>query len=48
MEATIEYGLTEGQKISTKLGFVPLPESVVEKVAAAADTISPDYDITVK
>ena len=48
MEATIEYGLTEGQKISTKLGFVPLPESVVEKVAAAAATISPDYDITVK
>ncbi|MEA5595312.1 phosphate ABC transporter substrate-binding protein PstS [Rivularia sp. UHCC 0363] len=48
MEAMIEYGLTEGQKVSTELGYVPLPQNVVEKVAAAADEITPDYKIAVK
>ena len=48
MEAMIEYGLTEGQKVSSELGYVPLPANVVEKVAAAADTLSPDYNIKVK
>ena len=47
MEAMIEYGLTEGQKVSKELGYVPLPENVVQKVAAAADAISPDYQIAV-
>lgn len=47
VEAMIEYGLTEGQKNSAELGYVPLPKSVVEKVASAADQISPDYKITV-
>jgi len=47
MEAMIEYGLTEGQKISPELGYVPLPKKVVEKVAAAAQSISPDYKIDV-
>ena len=47
MEAMIEYGLTEGQKVSKELGYVPLPENVVQKVAAAADAISPDYKIAV-
>ncbi|MEC4813563.1 MAG: phosphate ABC transporter substrate-binding protein PstS [Scytonema sp. PMC 1069.18] len=47
MEAMIEYGLTEGQKIAPELGYVPLPPSVVQKVAAAADKISPDYNIAV-
>jgi phosphate transport system substrate-binding protein len=47
IEAMIEYGLTEGQKISGELGYVPLPQTVVEKVAAAADQISPDYKINV-
>jgi phosphate transport system substrate-binding protein len=45
MEAMIEYGLTEGQKIAPELGYVPLPKNVVEQVAAAADQISPDYKI---
>lgn len=45
MEAMIEYGLTEGQKISAELGYVPLPKNVVQQVAAAADQISPDYKI---
>lgn len=48
MEAMIQYGLTEGQKQSAALGYVPLPATVVEKVAAAADAISPDFQISVK
>jgi phosphate transport system substrate-binding protein len=47
IEAMIEYGLTEGQKVATELGYVPLPANVVQKVAAAADQISPDYKIAV-
>jgi phosphate transport system substrate-binding protein len=45
VEAMIEYGLTEGQKIATQLGYVPLPASVVQKVTTAADAISADYKI---
>ncbi|MGF1491586.1 MAG: phosphate ABC transporter substrate-binding protein PstS [Microcoleaceae cyanobacterium] len=48
LEATIEYGLTEGQAVSKELGYIPLPQNVVEKVAEKADQISPDYEITVK
>ncbi|BAZ30060.1 phosphate ABC transporter periplasmic phosphate-binding protein [Cylindrospermum sp. NIES-4074] len=47
VEATIEYALTDGQKISKELGYVPLPANVITKVAAAADQISPDYKIAV-
>ncbi|HEY9851246.1 MAG TPA: phosphate ABC transporter substrate-binding protein PstS [Leptolyngbyaceae cyanobacterium] len=47
IEAMIEYGLTEGQKNSAELGYVPLPASVAQKVAAVADQISPDYKIAV-
>ncbi|MBD2497143.1 phosphate ABC transporter substrate-binding protein PstS [Nostoc sp. FACHB-280] len=47
VEAMIEYGLTEGQKLAPELGYVPLPQPVVQKVAAAADQISPDYKIAV-
>lgn len=47
IEAMIEYGLTEGQKASVELGYVPLPKTVREKVAAAADQISPDYKIDI-
>lgn len=47
LEAVIEYGLTEGQKVSSEIGYVPLPSNVVEKVGAAAQTISPDYKIEV-
>lgn len=47
MEAAIEYVLTEGQKISGELGYIPLPQPVVAKVAAAADQISADYQISV-
>lgn len=47
MEAAIEYALTDGQKLSDELGYIPLPANVVTKVAAAADQISPDYKIAV-
>ena len=47
VETMIEYGLTEGQKATLELGYVPLPQNVIEKVAAAADVISPDYQIDV-
>lgn len=47
VEAMIQYGLTEGQKVAPQLGYIPLPANVVEKVAAVADTISPDYTIKV-
>ena len=47
MEATIEYALTDGQKVASELGYVPLPANVVAKVAAVADQISPDYKISV-
>lgn len=48
MEKMIEYGLTKGQQMSGSLGYVPLPPAVVTKVAAAADQISPDYQIKVE
>ena len=47
VEEVIEYGLTEGQKISTELGYIPLPQNVREKVAQVANQISPDYEINV-
>ncbi len=47
MEVMIEYGLTTGQQQSSALGYIPMPASVVEKVAAVADQISPDYQIKV-
>lgn len=48
MEVMIEYGLNEGQEVAPTLGYVPLPKNVRDRVAAAADKISPDYTITVK
>ncbi|BBA79090.1 phosphate ABC transporter substrate-binding protein [cyanobacterium endosymbiont of Rhopalodia gibberula] len=48
MEAMVEHALNHGQEASKKLGYVALPPSVKEKVAAAADVISPDYTIKVK
>jgi phosphate transport system substrate-binding protein len=47
IEGMIEYALTEGQKVAPELGYVPLPKNVAQKVASAADGISPDYKITV-
>ncbi|MGK7944516.1 MAG: phosphate ABC transporter substrate-binding protein PstS [Microcystaceae cyanobacterium] len=47
-EAMIQYGLNQGQQVSAQLGYVPLPQNVREKVAAAADQITPDYTITLE
>lgn len=41
----IEFGLNQGQQDSAQLGYVPLPKSVKEKVIAAAQGISPDYEM---
>lgn len=35
----VEYALTEGQKISDSMGYIPLPESVIEKVREASVNI---------
>ncbi|MBL8660675.1 MAG: phosphate ABC transporter substrate-binding protein PstS [Rhodospirillales bacterium] len=35
----VEYGLTEGQKLADKMGYVPLPENVVAKVREAKQEI---------
>jgi phosphate transport system substrate-binding protein len=48
MELLIEYGLNQGQQIAPRLGYVPLPLSVRQKVAATADHISPDYSIVLQ
>ena len=39
LKEVIEYCLSEGQKSSEQLGYIPLPESVVEKVRAAVGNI---------
>lgn len=48
VEEVIEYGLTEGQKVSPSLGYIPLPQNVRQKVAEVANQISPDYEIDLK
>ena len=48
IEAMIEYGINQGQEVAGALGYIPLPKNVRERIAAAADGISPDYTITVK
>nr|WP_228040849.1 phosphate ABC transporter substrate-binding protein PstS [Nodosilinea sp. LEGE 07088] len=48
IEAMVEYGLNEGQEVAPELGYIPLPKNVRDRVAAAADGISPDYTITVR
>jgi phosphate transport system substrate-binding protein len=39
LREVVEYGLTEGQKLSAKMGYIPLPENVVTAVRAAAAKI---------
>jgi phosphate transport system substrate-binding protein len=48
VEVWVEYGLNQGQQVAPQLGYVKLPDSVRERVAKAADAISPDYTITLK
>ena len=35
----VTYGLTDGQKLSAELGYIPLPARVVEKAKAAIATV---------
>ncbi|MEM7396358.1 MAG: phosphate ABC transporter substrate-binding protein PstS, partial [Verrucomicrobiota bacterium] len=39
LKDVIEYCLTEGQKSSEQLGYIPLPADVIERVRAALDNI---------
>jgi len=39
IQKLIKYCLTEGQKISGKMGYIPLPENVVQEVSKAAQNI---------
>ena len=39
-KGVVQYGLTEGQKFSEELGYIPLPENVVTAVTKALDQIS--------
>jgi phosphate transport system substrate-binding protein len=48
VEVMIEYGLNQGQEVAESLGYVPLPKNVRDRVAAAADVLTPDYTITVR
>ena len=45
VELYIEYGLNQGQNVAPLLGYVPLPQTVREQVAALADRISEEYAI---
>jgi phosphate transport system substrate-binding protein len=40
LKAIINYNLTDGQKVSPELGYIALPEKVVTKVKAAAESIA--------
>ncbi|MEL7036381.1 MAG: phosphate ABC transporter substrate-binding protein PstS [Cyanobacteria bacterium J06592_8] len=48
VEAMVEYGLNQGQKIAPQLGYIALPDNVRQKVAETADQLTPDYDITLE
>ncbi|SDU08169.1 phosphate ABC transporter substrate-binding protein, PhoT family [Pseudomonas pohangensis] len=39
MREMVEYGLTEGQKIADSMGYIPLPQVVVEQVRKASANI---------
>ncbi|MFZ5831399.1 MAG: phosphate ABC transporter substrate-binding protein PstS, partial [Planctomycetota bacterium] len=39
LKEVIRYGVTDGQKDAEPLGYVPLPQAVVDKVLAALDNI---------
>jgi phosphate transport system substrate-binding protein len=40
LKGVLTYGLTDGQKDSDALGYVPLPDAVVAKAKAALDTVT--------
>jgi phosphate transport system substrate-binding protein len=40
LKSVVLYGLTDGQKVSTELGYIPLPPAVVQQVTKAVEQIS--------
>lgn len=40
LKDVIQYGLTDGQKFSVQLGYIPLPPNIVKAVSKAAEQIS--------
>jgi phosphate transport system substrate-binding protein len=41
LKKALRYGLTDGQKVSKELGYIPLPENVTAPILAAVDKIEP-------
>lgn len=41
LKEVIKWSLTEGQKVSKELGYIPLPQNVVSKVETSVDLIKP-------
>jgi phosphate transport system substrate-binding protein len=39
IKGLVDYSLTDGQKDSESLGYIPLPAAIATKVKAAADSI---------
>jgi phosphate transport system substrate-binding protein len=35
----VEYCLTEGQKLSERMGYIPLPDNVIERIRAVSKDI---------
>ncbi|HIK43668.1 MAG TPA: phosphate ABC transporter substrate-binding protein PstS [Leptolyngbyaceae cyanobacterium M65_K2018_010] len=48
VEVMVDYAINQGQEVAGSLGYIPLPKNVRERIAAAADGISPDFTITVR
>lgn len=48
IEEMVEYGLTKGQGVAPKLGFIPLPRETREKIALLADTISETHHLAIE
>ena len=40
LKQVVRYGLTDGQKLSAELGYIPLPDAVTKTVLEAAEKIS--------
>ena len=48
MELMVQHGLSQGQAVAEKLGYIPLPDTIRQRVAQVADQISPAYQIRLK
>ena len=41
LKKALRYALTEGQKVSDELGYIPLPKTVTDRILAAVEKIEP-------